>query len=93
MWVVIAVAVLHHWIDQAPAAFLAAAACSFAITLVLAYDAAVDWADPVEHGSLAPRLQPERAWPMLRSVTGLIRVCAVPVCFVTGIVLGHLTWH
>jgi hypothetical protein len=93
VWAVIALAVLARWINYAAAAFLAAGVFTFVIMLVLVYDAAVDWADPDEHESLARRLQPEQAWPWLQGVTGLIRVCAVPTCFVAGVIVGHFEWH
>lgn len=93
LWLLVVLAVLARLIDYAPAAFLAAGVFTFAITLVLAFDAAVDWADPDESESLARRLQPELAWPLLENFTGLIRVGLVPVCFVGGLVLGHFAWH
>ncbi len=93
LWLLLVLAVVARLIDYAPAAFLAAGVFTFAIMLVLAFDAAVDWADPDESESLARRLQPEQAWPLLQSVTGLIRVGLVPVCFVGGLVVGHFTWH
>lgn len=92
-WVIIALAVLVRWVPYDAAAFVAAAVFTLAITSVVVFDAALDWADPDEGGSLAARLRPERAWPQLEHITGLLRVAAVPVCFVGGTVLGHFLWH
>src|SRR5215471_9268685 len=51
-WVAIVAVVLVGWLSWDAAAFVAVGAFTFAVAVVLAFDAAVDWFDPDERGSL-----------------------------------------
>jgi hypothetical protein len=92
-WIVVAVSVMLGWLSLDAASFMGAAAFTFAVAAVLAFDAVVDWLDPDESGSMPARFQPEVAWPWLTRAPAWLRFIAVPAFFAAGAVTGHFLWH
>lgn len=92
-WLVITLAALIGWVSWDAAAFLAAAAFTFAIAAVLGFDAAMDQLDPDERGTLPARFQAEKAWSWLLRAPAELRVIAIPAFFAAGTVTGHFLWH
>jgi hypothetical protein len=92
-WAVLAVLVETGTLQLPPAPFYAAAALAFAVVGALVYDVAVEWVDPEEQESLPRRLQPEVSRPVLQRIVAFLQIGAVPLCFLGGVLLGHLEWH
>jgi hypothetical protein len=92
-WVVIALLVILRALSWDAASFLGAGAFTFAVAVVMAFDAVVDWLDPDERGSLRARFRPEVPWPWLAKAPQWLRFIAVPVFFTAGTVTGHFLWH
>jgi hypothetical protein len=88
--------VLLGWLSWDAAAFLAAGAFTFAVAVVMAFDAAVDWFDPQEEGGRLPRrFQTDWAWWawLERAAPTWLKVIGIPACFIAGCFVGHLLWH
>ncbi len=92
-WIAVALSVMLGWLSWDAASFVGAAAFTFAVAAVMAFDAVVDWLDPDERGSLPDRFQPEVAWPWLARAPEWLRFIAVPAFFAAGAVTGHFLWH